>query len=57
VLADQRLAPAGETQPDLIHRVMDAGVMGYVLSPFTTERLVPAIEMAVARHADNAGLP
>jgi len=59
-MSDRHLAPvvmmADNADPDLIRQARDAGVLGYVLGPFTTERLVPAIEMAVARHAVNTAL-
>jgi response regulator NasT len=33
-----------------VDRARDAGVMAYVLKPFTINDLVPAIEIAISRH-------
>ncbi|MEY3346611.1 MAG: hypothetical protein RIR40_336 [Actinomycetota bacterium] len=38
------------SQKDLVERARDAGVMGYVVKPFTIDDLVPAIEIAFSRH-------
>ena len=38
------------SQRELIDRARDAGVMAYVLKPFTINDLVPAIEIAISRH-------
>ena len=38
------------SQRELIERARDAGVMAYVVKPFTIGDLVPAIEIAVSRH-------
>ena len=38
------------SQPELVDRARDAGVMAYVLKPFTINDLVPAIEIAISRH-------
>jgi response regulator NasT len=35
---------------ELVDRARDAGVMAYVLKPFTINDLVPAIEIAISRH-------
>ena len=37
------------SQQDIIARAASAGVMGYLVKPFTKADLAPAIEMAVAR--------
>jgi len=47
---------AGQSGPGLIKEALAAGVMAYVVEPFTRERVLPAIEMAVARHAEAAAL-
>jgi response regulator NasT len=47
---------AGQSGPGLIKEALAAGVMAYVVEPFTQERVLPAIEMAVARHAEAAAL-
>jgi response regulator NasT len=38
------------SQRDLVDRARDAGVMAYVLKPFTINDLIPAIEIAISRH-------
>jgi response regulator NasT len=38
------------SQRELIDRARDAGVMAYVVKPFTIGDLVPAIEIAISRH-------
>ena len=38
------------SQRELVDRARDAGVMAYVLKPFTINDLVPAIEIASSRH-------
>ena len=38
------------SQRELVDRARDAGVMAYVLKPFTINDLVPAIEIAMSRH-------
>jgi response regulator NasT len=38
------------SQRELVDRARDAGVMAYVLKPFTITDLVPAIEIAISRH-------
>ena len=38
------------SQRELVDRARDAGVMEYVLKPFTINDLVPAIEIAISRH-------
>jgi two-component system, response regulator PdtaR len=38
------------SQKDLVERARDAGVMAYVVKPFTIGDLVPAIEIAISRH-------
>lgn len=44
------------SQRDLVERALDAGVMAYVVKPFTINDLIPAIEIAVARHAQMLAL-
>ncbi len=39
------------SQKDLVERALDAGVMAYVVKPFTIDDLIPAIEIAAIRHA------
>ncbi|MBF8251970.1 MAG: response regulator NasT [Actinobacteria bacterium] len=38
------------SQKELIDRARDAGVMAYVVKPFTIGDLIPAIEIAISRH-------
>ena len=38
------------SQRELVERARDAGVMAYVVKPFSVGDLVPAIEIAISRH-------
>jgi len=38
------------SQKELVERARDAGVMAYVVKPFTIGDLLPAIEIAISRH-------
>lgn len=40
------------SQAELVERARDAGAMAYVVKPFTSADLVPAIEIAVSRYAE-----
>ncbi len=40
------------SDPELIRRAMDAGVMGYLVKPVNRKELPPAIAVAVSRFAD-----
>ncbi len=44
------------SQRDLIERARDAGAMAYLVKPFAQSDLLPAIELAVARHAEMVAL-
>jgi response regulator NasT len=44
------------SQKDLVERALDAGVMAYVVKPFTIDDLIPAIEIATTRHAQMVAL-
>jgi two-component system, response regulator PdtaR len=59
ITADQ-LAPVlmltAFSQRDLVERARDAGAMAYLVKPFQKADLVPAIEIAVARHEQMAAL-
>ena len=44
------------SQRELVERARDAGVMAYVVKPFTIGDLVPAIELAMSRHAQMKSL-
>ena len=53
-IAEQRIAPVviltAFSQRELVERARDAGAMAYLVKPFQRADLVPAIEVAVARH-------
>src|SRR5690625_6472287 len=38
------------SQTELVERARDAGAMAYVVKPFTTADLLPALEIAISRH-------
>ncbi len=40
------------SQRELVERARDAGALAYLVKPFTQGDLVPAIELAVSRHAE-----
>ena len=44
------------SQKELVDRARDAGVMAYVVKPFTIGDLIPAIEIAISRHAQMKSL-
>ncbi len=44
------------SQRDLVERARDAGAMAYLVKPFSKDDLVPAIEIALARHAEVSAL-
>jgi response regulator NasT len=44
------------SQKELVTRARDAGAMAYLVKPFTKNDLLPAIEMAVSRHAEIVAL-
>jgi AmiR/NasT family two-component response regulator len=44
------------SQRDLVHRAAEAGAIGYLVKPFQKSDLVPAIEIALARHAELAAV-
>src|SRR5918996_2520263 len=44
------------SQRDLVHRAAKAGAIGYLVKPFQKSDLVPAIEVALARHAELAAV-
>src|SRR5256714_5820154 len=51
---EARIAPVliltAFSQRELVERAAEAGVMNYLVKPFTKDKLVPAIEIAVSRH-------
>ena len=44
------------SQKDLVQRAADAGAMGYLVKPFQKSDLMPAIDVAIARHAELSAL-
>lgn len=59
-IAKARIAPVvlltAFSQKELVERARDAGAMAYVVKPFTSNDLVPALEIALSRHAEIAAL-
>ncbi len=59
-IAATRIAPVvmltAFSQRDLVERARDAGAMAYLVKPFQKRDLLPAIEMAVSRHAEIVSL-
>ncbi len=59
IVADQ-IAPVvmltAFSQRDLVERARDAGAMAYLVKPFSQADLLPAIELAVARHQELVAL-
>ncbi len=53
-IADERLAAVliltAFSQHDLVEQARDAGALAYLVKPFQKSDLIPAIEMALARH-------
>ncbi|MGL5827961.1 MAG: ANTAR domain-containing response regulator [Angustibacter sp.] len=60
ILGREQIAPTvmltAFSQTELVERARDAGVMGYVVKPFTQADLLPMIEIALARHAEAQAL-
>jgi two-component system, response regulator PdtaR len=59
-IASERLAAVliltAFSQRDLIERARDAGALAYLVKPFQKSELIPAIELAMARHAELTSL-
>lgn len=55
-IAEERIAPivmlTAFSQRDLVERARDAGAMAYVVKPFDSSDLIPAIEIAIGRFAE-----
>jgi response regulator NasT len=55
-IGQDRLAPVvmltAFSQQELVERAKDAGAMAFVVKPFTAVDLLPAIELAIARHSE-----
>jgi len=59
-IAGGRIAPVvlltAFSQRELVERARDAGAMAYVVKPFSAADLLPALEIALSRHAEIAAL-
>ena len=59
-IAKARIAPVvlltAFSQKELVERARDAGAMAYVVKPFTSADLIPALEIALSRHAEISSL-
>lgn len=59
-IAAQRIAPVviltAFSQRELVERARDAGAMAYLVKPFSSSELLPAIEMATSRYAEMSAL-
>ncbi len=59
-IAAKRIAPVviltAFSQRDLVERARDAGAMAYLVKPFTSSDLLPAVEMAMSRYAELTAL-
>lgn len=59
-LSKKQIAPVvlltAFSQKELVERATEAGAMAYVVKPFTPNDLLPAIEIALARHAQVVAL-
>lgn len=59
-IAEERLAPVlvltAFSQQDLVERAARARALGYLVKPFQKSDVVPAIELAVARHEELTAL-
>lgn len=55
-IASRRIAPVviltAFSQRELVERARDAGALAYLVKPFTAAELMPAIEIAMSRHAE-----
>ena len=56
MIGKERLAPVvmltAFAQPEFVARASEAGAIAYVVKPFTPERLLPQIEVALARYQE-----
>jgi AmiR/NasT family two-component response regulator len=59
-IGEQRLCPVimltAFSQTELVERARDAGVMTYLVKPFTSSQLLPAIEIALSRWSELTAL-
>jgi response regulator NasT len=56
IIGKERLAPVvmltAFAQPEFVSRAVEAGAIAYVVKPFTPERLLPQVEVALSRHQE-----
>jgi AmiR/NasT family two-component response regulator len=59
-IGEQRICPVimltAFSQTELVERARDAGVMTYLVKPFTSSQLLPAIEIALSRWSELSAL-
>ncbi len=59
-IADEHLAPVllltAYSQPEIVAKANDAGVLGYLVKPVREQNLFPAIEIALSRWQEMQGL-
>ncbi len=59
-IAREKIAPVllltAFSQPEIIERAKDSGVLGYLVKPVQKEQLFPAIEVAISRWQEMRGL-
>ena len=60
IIGRERLAPVvmltAFAQPEFVARANEAGTIAYVVKPFTPERLLPQLEIALSRYQEQAQL-
>ncbi len=60
LIGRERLAPVvmltAFAQPEFVARANEAGAIAYVVKPFTPERLLPQLEIALSRYQEQAQL-
>lgn len=60
IIGKERLAPVvmltAFAQPEFVARANEAGAIAYVVKPFTPERLLPQVEIALSRYQEQAQL-
>jgi response regulator NasT len=58
IIGNERIAPVvmltAFAQPEFVSRASEVGAIAYVVKPFTPERLLPQIEVALARYQELA---
>lgn len=60
IIGKERLAPVvmltAFAQPEFVARANEAGAIAYVVKPFTPERLLPQVEIALSRYQEQSQL-